>query len=376
MASRIALGVVRRVQSFFPIRGRSKPLMASSPTQILAKLSGADGLNPAPPDDVLFGTSPAMQEIRCRATKVCKINIPVLLCGEGGTGKETLAHWIHANSTCATGAFVKVNCAAIPSELLESELFGYERGAFTGANQSKPGRVELADRGTLFLDEISDLSLGLQSKILHFIQDGSYCRLGGEAGRTVNARVICATNKDLGAEMALGKFRSDLFYRINVVGFRIPSLRERRADIPVLAEYFREHHAHQFGRAAEPFPPGMLEYLQNLDWPGNVRELSNGIARFVLIGKEATSAMQQTTKPSLASNAPMNGAESIQLKHLAKDAIREMERNVILEALRAHQWNRRKTAQALKISYRSLIYKIHEAGLVSRKASPADQGAS
>jgi two-component system, NtrC family, response regulator AtoC len=330
------------------------------------------GLRPVPADDVLFGKSAAMQEIRARAMKVCRTSVPVLLCGEGGTGKETLAHWIHANSSCATGAFVKVNCAAIPSELLESELFGYERGAFTGANQSKPGRVEMADRGTLFLDEIADLSLGLQSKVLHFLQDGSYCRLGAEAGRTVNARVICATNKDLEVEMALGKFRSDLFYRINVVGFRIPSLRERRADIPVLAEYFREHHAHQFGKAAEPFPPGMLDYLQNLDWPGNVRELSNGIARYVLIGSEATSAPQQAKRPSVASNVPTNGTDNIQLKHLAKSAIREMERNVILEALRAHQWNRRKTAQALKISYRSLIYKIQDAGLVSRKPSRAD----
>ena len=330
------------------------------------------GLRPVPVDDVLFGTSPAMQEIRARAMKVCRTNVPVLLCGEGGTGKETLAQWIHANSACATGAFVKVNCAAIPGELLESELFGYERGAFTGANQSKPGRVELADRGTLFLDEIADLSLGLQSKILHFLQDGSYSRLGAEAGRRVNARVICATNKDLGAEIALGKFRADLFYRINVVGFRIPSLRERRADIPVLAEYFREHHANQFGKAAEPFAPGMLDYLQNLDWPGNVRELSNGIARYVLIGSEAAGPFQQTKRPGVASSACMNGADSIQLKHLAKGAIREMERNVILEALRAHQWNRRKTAQALKISYRSLIYKIQDAGLVSRKHSSAD----
>jgi len=338
---------------------------------VKAKDSGG-GLRPVPADEVLFGKSPAMQEIRVRAMKVCRTNVPVLLCGEGGTGKETLAQWIHANSACPTGAFVKVNCAAIPSELLESELFGYERGAFTGANQSKPGRVERADRGTLFLDEIADLSLGLQSKILHFLQDGSYCRLGAEAGRTVSARVICATNKNLEAEIALGRFRSDLFYRINVVGLRMPSLRERRADIPVLAEFFREHHANQFGKAAEPFPPGMLDYLQNLDWPGNVRELSNGIARYVLIGAEAASALHKAKKPCAGLNAPMNGTDSIQLKHLAKDAIREMERNVILEALRAHQWNRRKTAQALKISYRSLIYKIHDAGLVSRKVSPAD----
>src|SRR5277367_3609712 len=355
------------------VRGGTRTNMSSVPTQAFAKLSGTNRLNPVLPNDVLFGTSPAMQEIRSRATKVCKADVPVLLCGEGGTGKEALALWIHANSNCSGGAFVKVNCAAIPGTLLESELFGYEKGAFTGANQCKPGRVEMADQGTLFLDEIADLSLSLQSKVLHFLQDGSFCRLGAQAGRSVNTRLICATNKELETEMALGSFRSDLFYRINVVRLRVPSLRERRVDIPVLAEFFREHHARQFGKAAEPFPPGMLDYLQNLDWPGNVRELSNGIARFVLIGKEATSAMQQTTKPSLASNAPMNGAESIQLKHLAKDAIREMERNVILEALRAHQWNRRKTAQALKISYRSLIYKIHEAGLVSRKASPTDQ---
>jgi len=343
--------------------------MASSPTQILAKLSGADGLNPAPPDDVLFGTSPAMQEIRCRATKVCKINIPVLLCGEGGTGKETLAHWIHANSGCAGGAFVKVSCAAIPETLLESELFGYEKGAFTGAHQSKPGRVEMADQGTLFLDEIADLSLRLQSKVLHFLQDGSFCRLGAQAGLTVNARLICATNKDLETEMALGSFRPDLFYRINVVRLRVPSLRERRVDIPVLAEFFRDHHERQFGKAAAPFPVGMLDYLQSLDWPGNVRELSNGVARYVLIGTEALAAFERPKRSTATLNEQMIGRHGLKLKHLAKDAIREMERNAILVALRAHHWNRRKTAEALKISYRSLIYKIHDAGLISGKAT-------
>jgi two-component system response regulator AtoC len=344
--------------------------MASAPTQILAKASGTDRLNPVPPNEVLFGTSPVMQEIRCRATKVSKANVPVLLCGEGGTGKEALAHWIHANSNYAGGAFVKVSCAAIPGTLLESELFGYEKGAFTGANQSKPGRVEMADQGTLFLDEIADLSLSLQSKVLHFLQDGSFCRLGAQAGRTVNARLICTTNKDLETEMALGSFRSDLFYRINVVRLRVPSLRERRVDIPVLAEFFREHHERQFGKAGAPFPVGMLDYLQNLDWPGNVRELSNGVARYVLIGAEALAVFEQPRRTSTTSNERrLTGRQGLKLKHLAKDAIREMERNVILEALRAHQWNRRKTAEALKISYRSLIYKIHDAGLISGKAS-------
>jgi two-component system response regulator AtoC len=337
--------------------------MASAPVQALTRQLASDRLNPAPPDDVLFGKTAAMAEIRLRALKASKTNIPILLCGEGGTGKEALGRWIHASSSYAAGAFVKVNCAAIPGELLESELFGYEKGAFTGANQAKPGLAELADRGTLFLDEIGELNMHLQSKVLHFLQDGRFSRIGGESETTVDARLICATNRDLEAEIARGNFRADLFYRINVVRFRMPSLRERRADIPVLAEFFREHHERQFGKPAMPFPAGMLDYLQNLDWPGNVRELSNGIARFVLIGTEAAIKQDHLQKRS----ASVTGAGAVPLKNLARTAIKDLERNVILEALRAHQWNRRKTAQALKISYRSLIYKIRDAGLISRK---------
>jgi two-component system response regulator AtoC len=341
--------------------------MASAATLASSKMNSGGKLNPTPPDALLFGHSRAMQETLVRAAKVSSTNLPVLLCGEGGTGKETLASWIHLHSQYAAGAFVKVNCAAIPSSLLESELFGYEKGAFTGATQSKIGRVELADKGTLFLDEIADLSVGLQSKVLHFLQDGSFTRLGGGQSQAVDARVICATNKDLEAEMAAGNFRSDLFYRINVMRFRVPSLRERREDIAELAEFFRKHHETQFEKTAEPFPPGMLDYFHNLAWPGNVRELSNVVARFVLIGAEAARPQDPSPKIVVASR---NGAASIDglpLKNVAKTAIREMERSVILEALREHEWNRRKTAQALKISYRSLIYKIRDAGLVSRK---------
>lgn len=341
--------------------------MASAPILAPAKLSVASKLNPMPQDAMLFGQSPAMQEIRGRAAKVAKTNIPVLLCGEGGTGKETLAAWIHANSSYASGAFVKVNCAAIPANLLESELFGYEKGAFTGASQSKPGRVELANRGTLFLDEIADLSMPLQSKVLHFLQDGSFCRLGGDQNRSVDARLICATNKDLEAEMSGGNFRSDLFYRINVMRFHMPSLRERQIDIAALAQYFREHHQALFAKTAEPFPVGMLEYLQNLQWPGNVRELSNVIARFVLIGGEAARPQEPAARITVSSSRWTGQVDGLPLKHVARNAIREMERGVILEALREYQWNRRKTARALKISYRSLIYKIRDAGLVSRK---------
>jgi two-component system, NtrC family, response regulator AtoC len=320
-----------------------------------------------PPDHVLFGRSPAMSEVRLRAEKICNTNVPILLCGDGGTGKEAMARWIHARSNFGQGQFVKVNCAAIPGQLLESELFGYEAGAFTGAHSAKPGRVELAHNGTLFLDEIADLEPGLQSKILHFLQDGRFSRIGDHSERTANVRVICATNKDLEQEIAAGNFRSDLFYRINVVRFRLPRLRERKEDIPMLAEYFRELHEKHFAMESKPLSEEMVEYLQNAAWPGNVRELSNGMARHVLVGPE------EAFGPTLASHRAVLRSQikavagEVPLKHIAKAAVRDLERNVILDSLRAHQWNRRKTAAALKISYRALIYKIREAGLTSRR---------
>src|SRR5215470_3441846 len=192
------------------------------------------------PDEVLFGRASSMLEIRIRAEKICRTNVPVMLSGEGGTGKEALARWIHAKSEYAHGEFVKVNCAAIPGTLLESELFGYEKGAFTGANSVKPGRVERAHGGTLFLDEIADFDLNLQSKLLHFLQDGTFSRIGDHSERKVDARLICATNKDLDEETQAGRFRQDLYYRIHVFRLKLPALRERREDIPVLAEYFRK----------------------------------------------------------------------------------------------------------------------------------------
>jgi two-component system response regulator AtoC len=334
------------------------------------KLAGIERPGSVLPDAILFGHSPMMAEIQKRANRICGTNVPILLCGEGGTGKEALARWLHAHSEYGTGEFVKVNCAAIPGTLLESELFGYEKGAFTGANNVKPGRVELAHRGTLFLDEIADLDLNLQSKLLHFLQDGTFCRIGDQGERKVDARLICATNKDLEAETDAGRFRQDLFYRIHVFRLRMPALRERREDIPQLAEYFRKQYEKQFEMKAEAFPPEMQEYLKNLAWAGNIRELSNGIARYVLLGPEAVIHQEiPTRREKRVVKEAGNGEAPVTLKSLSKDVIREMEKNVILETLRANQWNRRKTAQALKISYRALIYKIQDAGLVSRRAA-------
>lgn len=323
--------------------------------------------NTPPQDEVLFGKSAFMAEIRNQAARISRTNIPILLTGEGGTGKEVLARWIHTNSEYAEGQFVKVNCAAIPSSLLESELFGFERGAFTGANFNKPGRVEFADRGTLFLDEIADLDLNLQSKLLHFLQDGTFCRIGDQKERKIDARLVCATNKDLQVETNAGRFRQDLYYRIHVFRLILPRLRQRREDIPALAEYFRKQFQAQFGTNAEPLSAEMIEHLQNLDWPGNIRELSNMMARYVLIGADAMIDPDNQKRNRSRVMVDQNGSR-VTLKRMAKDAIKEMERNVILEALRANQWNRRRTAQELKISYRALIYKIQDAGLVARRA--------
>ena len=336
-------------------------------TRSATKLARVESIAGLPPDEVLFGSTSAMEEVRQKALKICRTNVAVLLLGEGGTGKEVLARWIHANSSYSNGEFVKVNCAAIPGSLLESELFGHEKGAFTGASAAKPGRVERAHLGTLFLDEIGDLDGALQSKLLHFLQDGFFSRLGDQTERTVETRVICATSRRLEEEIAEGRFRADLFYRINVLKIMMPRLAERRSDIPQLAEYFRKLHSRQFEKDGEPFGPEVLSYLQNLAWPGNLRELSNCIARYIVVGPEGLVQQEPARVRSSVSTIRDGGQDAVPLKKIAKEAIREMERNAIIEALRANHWNRRKAAQELKISYRALIYKIRDAGLIVKR---------
>ena len=330
------------------------------------KSAPAEWTNALPPDDVLFGRSEAMREVRKRATKIAATSIPVLLTGPKGSGKEVLARWIHAHSRIATGEFVKVNCAAIPGTLLESELFGFEKGAFTGAHATKPGRVELAHNGTLFLDGIADLDMASQSKLLQFLQDGRFSRIGDESERSVETRLICATDKDLAEEIATGKFRADLYYRINVVCLKLPSLRERWEDIPQMAEHFLARCQQQFQVEAEPLTMETLHYMQCMEWPGNIRELANGIARHVLIGPEATITEAATRAANSQPPPARSQKEIMPLKSLCKEAIRASEKNIILAALRANHWNRRKAAQELKISYRLLIYKIRDAGLITK----------
>ena len=325
-----------------------------------------DKASGGPSPQVVFGQSEIMRAVRQKVEKVAGTNVPVLIQGESGTGKEVLARLIHHLSPRAEGPFVKVNCAAIPGTLLESELFGYRKGAFTGAYNTKPGRVEMANGGTLFLDEIGELDSSLQAKLLQVLQDGQFTAIGDQEEKRVETRVICATNRRLEDEIEAGRFRADLFYRINVISVHLPRLRDRREDIPGLVEYFLAQFNTRFQRNAPPPSRELLQMFQDSDWPGNIRELENRVARYVILGsEEAFRTESAPPRPvSLPFEIPENG--TIPLKRIAKQAVREMERELILKVLQANHWNRRKAAQQLAISYRALIYKIREAGLSQR----------
>ena len=320
-----------------------------------------------PPEHVYFGPSGAMQAVRQKVERAAGLNVPILILGESGTGKEVLAHFIHSRSPWRDGPFVKVNCPAIPGTLLESELFGFQKGAFTGASAAKPGRMEMAQGGTLFMDEIAELDASLQAKLLHVLQDGHFTRIGDQEERRMDARVICATNRQLHREIENGGFRSDLFYRINVISIALPALRERREDIPYLAEYLRQQFNRRFEREAVPLTKETLHLLQQRDWPGNVRELENCMARYVVLGTEETFYADRTERPPLHFAYETTPEGNIPLKRISQQVTRRMERDVILKVLQANHWNRRKTAEVLKISYRALLYKVRQAGLPAKR---------
>jgi two-component system, NtrC family, response regulator AtoC len=332
-------------------------------------------LGEMPPEQIVFGRTEVMRAVRERLAKLAGANVPVLIQGESGTGKDIIARMIHAASPWRTGPWVKVNCPAIPGTLLESELFGYEKGAFTGAYGMKPGRVEMAHRGTLFLDEISELDLGLQSKLLQLLQDGQFCRIGAQEDKKVEVRVVCATNRKLEQEIENGTFRSDLFYRINVVNLHLPALRERAVDIPDLVVYFLDYYNRKYNCRAKPLSAEMMSTLSKYHWPGNVRELENLIKRYVILGNEEviSSDLAPRTPDFFNAEIPLDGP--ISLKKLTRQAVRELERKVILRVLQNHHWNRKQAAKTLSISYRALLYKIRDAGLPSNRTTkrPAEE---
>ena len=329
-----------------------------------------------PPPEVIFGKSVPMQLVQQKLEKVAAALVPVLIHGESGTGKEIMARMVHVYSPWHAAPFVKVNCPAIPGTLLESELFGYEKGAFTGAYGSKPGRVELAHNGTLFLDEIAELDSNIQAKLLQLLQDGQFCRIGAQTDTQVEVRVICATNRDLEEEIGLGSFRQDLFYRINVMNLHLPPLRERRMDLPIIASYFLEAYNEKYNCKARPFSTRMLEIFQNYSWPGNVRELENIVKRYVILGSEDAIRMELVNRNHDSLDLEVSTDGPISLKKVTKRAVRELERKIILKVLQANHWNRKQAARALNISYRALLYKLKETGLPSQRSSGRSDEAS
>ncbi len=322
-----------------------------------------------PPEPIFFGSSQAMQMVRSQLNRLAGANMPVFIHGESGTGKEVLARLMHIHSPWSEGPFVKVSCPAVPGSLLESELFGYEPGAFTGAFSTKSGRFEMARPGTLFLDEIGELDASLQAKLLQVLQDGQFCRIGALTDQPVETRLICATNRNLSAEIAAGNFRQDLFYRINVLNVWLPPLRERREDIPELAAYFIQLCNEKFSCIAKPFSPHLMRLLQDHDWPGNLRELENLVRRYVVFGSEEPIASELLGRKLISPlTASLSLDSSLSLKEITRQATRDLERQVILRSLQAHNWNRRRVALALRISYRALLYKIQNAGISAKRS--------
>src|SRR2546425_2686689 len=316
----------------------------------------------SPDQAPLLDRSPRMRAIGTVIENIADTDATVLLRGESGVGKDLVARAVHAAWPRREGPFVKINCAAIPQGLLESELFGHEKGAFTGAHRRKPGQFEYANKGTIYLDEIAELPLALQAKLLHVLQDFRFSRVGGHGMINVDARVIAATNRDLEEAMRRGEFREDLYYRLNVVEIRVPPLRERREEIPGLASWFLAKFNAQYGRQKK-LPPETLARLTEYSWSGNVRELENVMRRLVVLtdGGQAVEAL--VTRGRNGHAAPARPLVTEGLREIARRGAREAERKALEEVLEHVGWNRAEASRILKVSYKTLLNKICECGL-------------
>jgi two-component system nitrogen regulation response regulator NtrX len=329
----------------------------------------------------LLGSTPVMHELRRQIAKVAPTRSRILITGESGTGKELIARALHRNSSVSNGAFVKVNCAAIPPELIESELFGHERGAFTGAVAKKRGLFEVADGGTIFLDEIGDMALPAQAKVLRVLQTGEFTRVGGEKSMRTDCRVVAATNRDLEGMVKQGAFREDLFFRLNVVPIRSPELKERADDIPLLVESFVKECCDENGLGYKPIDEPVLARLKLYEWPGNVRELRNVVERLVIMSDEVI--QEKDLPPYLGgprsatqrreSSGPIT---SIDLGRYAGKSLREFREEVESEFIRIRlaefEWNISRTAQALGIERTNLHKKLRALGIHRGEGSQSD----
>ncbi len=307
-------------------------------------------------------SSKRMRELEQQASLVARADIPVLILGESGTGKEILALYTHKMSSRSQHTFLKVNCAAVPADLLESELFGYEQGAFTGAVKTKPGKFEICSGGTIFLDEIGEMPAILQAKLLQVLQDGTFMRLGSRAPMKVDVRVIAATNINMKEAMANKTFREDLYYRLNGFTLSIPALRQRKEEVPLLAEYFMRKAAKRYGRDLLLFSTPLMNALTEYHWPGNIRELENVINRYLVLGDERAIldelALHEVVDRNLSASNDSAGTGG--LKQMVRSLKGEAEAVAIQQVLEEVGWNRKAAANDLKISYKALLYKIKQ----------------
>ena len=350
----------------------------------------------------IIGNSQPIKQLKQLINQVCDTGLSVLITGESGVGKELVARSLHKQSSRSSKPFVKVNCAALPGELLESELFGYEKGAFTGATEAKPGKFELADGGTMFLDEIGDMSTGLQAKLLQVLQDSEFCRVGGIKDKKVDVWVVCATNHDLEADIQKGTFREDLFYRINIIKIEVPPLRDRKEDIPQLIQHFFKKYSKALNRdtSSLQISDQLMDIFMRHHWPGNVRELENYVQKIIVMGDEEGVKQELLAKSDLR----QSGASKIvhqdfsreedlidsvldgiqgefsdsfpSLKQVKKLAQSKAERIFIEEALRRTGGNKRDAALLLKISYKAILYKIKEYGISDAREEYVKDGIS
>jgi two-component system response regulator AtoC len=349
---------------------------------------------------VCWGTGPSMRNVLTMIDRVSDSDVSVLLSGESGVGKEVIARELHRRSARRTKPFVKVNCAALPSELLESELFGHERGAFTGAQATRVGKFEFASSGTILLDEIGEMPVGLQAKLLHVLQDRAFTKLGSNRPVEIDVRVIAATNRDLTAMIRAGQFREDLYYRLQVIEIRVPALRDRREEIPTLVEFFLRRYAERYGRPLLKPSPALVSALGTYQWPGNIRELENAMKRFVILRDESqllaelsrepdrliepvvpveppappVAAAEMAARPPAPTPASVPaangssanaGGKAAKLPDLARAAALSAEREAIQSALDHFRWNRRKAAAQLGVSYKTLLNKMKECGITT-----------
>jgi two-component system response regulator AtoC len=309
-------------------------------------------------DDQELGVSTNSQMAQARnvARQVAPTDAPVLILGESGVGKEVLARYIHAHSGRAGQPFIKVNCAALPNDLLESELFGYEKGAFTGAVSDRRGKFELAGHGTILLDEIGEMSPALQAKLLHVLQDAEYSRLGGERMVQVHARVLASTNRRLEKMVAQSTFRQDLYFRLNVISIEIPPLRERREDIPHFCARFVAKYRDRYKSPVQTLPAELVESFTRFDWPGNVRQLENTVRRYLILPEAEITPGETRSAPSPES-VPAAPAPLF-LKEVGAHAAERAERELVLKTLEQTRWNRKEAARLLNVSYKALRNKL------------------